>query len=159
MEDYGYERLEMIGRGSFGRVYKVRRIADGHTLVVKQMVFGGLSDAQGESAKIREMAEKESALLMQLRHPNIVAFHECFLMPSLPCLKEPDSVCVVMSFCGGGDLHQLIKARAETGKPFSEPQVLWWLVQCLLALRHMHERHVLHRDLKSSNIFLSSRYD
>lgn len=158
MEEFGYERLEMIGRGSFGRVFKVKRTADGHVLAAKCVTFDGLADAPKESEKVRHMAEKESLLLQQLRHPNIVAFHECFMMSSLPCLSVPDSVCVVMSFCGGGDLHQKIKARADSGDgPFSEVQVLWWLVQCLLALRHMHERHVLHRDLKTSNIFLSRR--
>eukprot|EP01052_Picozoa_sp_SAG31_P016759 SAG31_NODE_1123_length_9787_cov_5.258877_3_plen_382_part_00 len=73
-------------------------------------------------------------------------------------MKVPDTMCVVMSYCAGGDMHQLIKARAESGTgPHSEKLVLWWLVQCLLALRHMHDRHVLHRDLKTSNIFIIPR--
>ena len=107
---------------------------------------------------MRAMAERESSLLKKLHHPNIVAFHACFVMASVPAMKAPDSVCVVMSLCGGGDLHQFIRARgkAEEG-PFPEQQVMWWLVQCLLALRHMHDRHVLHRDLKTSNMFLSRR--
>eukprot|EP01052_Picozoa_sp_SAG31_P016758 SAG31_NODE_1123_length_9787_cov_5.258877_2_plen_119_part_00 len=92
MEQYGYQKLEMIGRGSFGRVHKVRRTADDKILVIKQMVFGGLADAPAEAVKIRNMAEKESSLLQRLRHPNIVTFHECFLMPSLPHMKVPDAI-------------------------------------------------------------------
>ena len=58
-----------------------------------------------------------------------------------------------MDFADGGDLDARIKA--QNGRPFSEAQILDWFVQICLALKHIHEKHVIHRDIKTENIFLT----
>lgn len=52
-----------------------------------------------------------------------------------------------MDYCDGGDLHSRIKS--QRGILFSEDQILDWFVQITLALKHVHDRKVLHRDIKS----------
>ncbi len=61
-------------------------------------------------------------------------------------------LCIVTDFCEGGDLAAALKRRAE---PLPEPQLLAYLAQAALALQHVHSRAVLHRDLKTPNIFLT----
>ena len=55
---------------------------------------------------------------------------------------------IVMEYCEGGDLYALI--NKQKGVPFSEQQVLNWFVQLCLALKHVHDRKILHRDIKTS---------
>lgn len=59
---------------------------------------------------------------------------------------------MVMTYCDGGDMYTRI--RNSKGKNFSEAQIMDWLVQMALALLYLHERKILHRDLKTQNIFL-----
>uniref|UniRef100_A0A3Q2NPW9 non-specific serine/threonine protein kinase n=1 Tax=Fundulus heteroclitus TaxID=8078 RepID=A0A3Q2NPW9_FUNHE len=59
-----------------------------------------------------------------------------------------------MEYCDGGDL--LKKINTQRGIPFSEEQIVDWFVQICLGLKHIHDRKVLHRDIKSQNIFLTS---
>ena len=60
-----------------------------------------------------------------------------------------------MIYCEGGDIFTKIKNAK--GKNFSEQQILDWLVQMALALLYLHERKILHRDMKTQNIFLTSK--
>jgi serine/threonine protein kinase len=62
-------------------------------------------------------------------------------------------LCIVMAFCEGGDLSTLIEKRKM--RYFPESEVLSWFLQISLALQYMHEEHILHRDLKTQNIFLT----
>lgn len=59
---------------------------------------------------------------------------------------------MVMTYCDGGDMYTRIKNSKS--KNFTEQQILDWLVQMALALLYLHERKILHRDLKTQNIFL-----
>ena len=61
---------------------------------------------------------------------------------------------LVMIYCDGGDIYTKIKN--SKGKNFSEQQILDWLVQMALALLYLHERKILHRDMKTQNIFLKN---
>merc|ERR1719352_740558 len=95
----------------------------------------------------REDALKESRVLSQLRHPYIVRYRENFL--------EDGWLCIVMDYCEGGDLSDRIKRMKSQRKTFPEEQVLRWFTQSILALKYIHDLHILHRDLKSGNFFLS----
>jgi len=61
-----------------------------------------------------------------------------------------------MDYAEGGELFNRIAKTRKAGQNFSEPQVVRWFTQASLALKHLHERHVLHRDLKSQNLFLTA---
>lgn len=61
-----------------------------------------------------------------------------------------------MVYCDGGDIYSKIKASASKGKNFTETQIVDWLAQMSLALLYLHERKILHRDMKTQNIFLKN---
>ena len=61
-----------------------------------------------------------------------------------------------MEHAEGGDLDKYIEQRKKENKPLSEQQVIEWLIQLLLGLKYIHEKKVVHRDLKPDNIFLTS---
>lgn len=82
-------------------------------------------------------------MLSRLRHPNIVTFWESFTARS--------QLHIVMEYADGGDLDHYIKnyTKANRGKEIPERQVLNLFVQISLAIKHIHDRKILHRDLKS----------
>lgn len=96
--------------------------------------------------KEREATKVEVELLRRLNHPNIVRYIESFLS------KNSESLCIAMEYCDGGDLASQVKAARN--KLFSEDKILHWFVQIALGVHYMHTNNVLHRDLKTQNIFL-----
>lgn len=66
-------------------------------------------------------------------------------------------LCIVMDYADGGDMFQKIAKQKQVGAGFPEKQILDWFVQIALALKHIHDRKILHRDLKTQNIFLNQR--
>ncbi|KAL8576451.1 hypothetical protein ACOMHN_049018 [Nucella lapillus] len=98
------------------------------------------------SAKEREDARKEVSVLAQLKHPNIVCYIESF--------EEAGTLYIVMNYCSGGDLYGRI--NNQHGRLFTEDQIMNWFAQICLSVKHIHDRKILHRDIKSQNIFLSS---
>ncbi|KAL3312990.1 Serine/threonine-protein kinase Nek3 [Cichlidogyrus casuarinus] len=95
----------------------------------------------------RERADviKEISVLAKMNHSNIVCYMGSF--------EELGKIHIVMEFCQGGDLYNKINNQKPT--LFTEGQILDWLVQISLALKHIHDRMILHRDIKSQNIFLT----
>ncbi|CDW78132.1 protein kinase domain containing protein [Stylonychia lemnae] len=86
-------------------------------------------------------------LLQKIRHTNIVAYKDSFV-------DREQYLNMVMTYCDGGDMYTKIKN--SKGKNFPEPQIIDWLVQMSLALLYLHERKILHRDMKTQNIFLKN---
>ncbi|KAL1254689.1 hypothetical protein QQF64_016918 [Cirrhinus molitorella] len=97
------------------------------------------------SNKERQESRKEVAVLANMSHPNIVQYKESF--------EESGCLYIVMDYCEGGDLFK--KINNQRGTLFPEEQILDWFVQICLALKHVHDRKILHRDIKSQNIFLT----
>lgn len=143
LSGFGLEYLQQIGAGHYGVVSLVRETSTGQSLVAKAVALGALKQ------KEQENAHQEVCLLQALRHPLIVAYHNSFLVDGMHTLV------ILMEHCRGGDLRELILKRQPAMELFPEEQVMFWFAQILLALQYMHSEKVLHRDLKTSNIFLS----
>ncbi|XP_058659117.1 serine/threonine-protein kinase Nek1 isoform X7 [Ammospiza caudacuta] len=134
-----YIKVRKIGEGSFGKAILVRAKENGQQYVIKEINISKMSN------KEREESRREVAVLANMKHPNIVLYRESF--------EENGCLYIVMDYCEGGDLFK--KINAQKGILFSEDQILDWFVQICLALKHIHDRKILHRDIKSQNIFLT----
>ena len=137
MQAYSVERI--VGEGSFGKALLCRRNADQRRVIIKQISIARMS------SKDAQRTELEATLLSRLKHPNIVSFIDSF--------KTSTNLHIVMDFADGGDLEGHLKVRR--GRLLAEKEVLHLFVQISLALKHIHDRKILHRDLKSQNIFLT----
>ena len=96
-----YEKLKLLGQGSFGKVYLMRNRTD-RTLVCCKTI-----SVRNLPAKERDAVKLEVQLMRKLDHPNIVRYHQSVL------LRERGTLCIVMEFCDGGDLEGLIKRNAQ----------------------------------------------
>jgi len=142
----GYEQVRTVGEGSFGKAILVRP-ARATACPDDKMAIVKMIDISRATKKEKNDALQESQVLSSLKHPNIVKYRTNFLAEGW--------LCIVMDYCEGGDLSSRIKKARTSGKKFSEDQVLWWFAQGLQALKYIHDLHILHRDLKSGNFFLS----
>ncbi|NXN92987.1 NEK11 kinase, partial [Rhinopomastus cyanomelas] len=136
-----------LGNGSFGSVYLVsdRKAKQGEELkVLKKISVGDLKPNETVEANL------EAQLLSKLDHPAIIKFYASFV--------EQDSFCIITEYCEGGDLDFKIQEYRDSGKSFTQGQIIAWFVQLLLGVNYMHERRILHRDLKAKNIFLKNNH-
>ena len=134
----GYERIKVLGKGSFGEALLVRCTKTQKHVVAKQVQLGQLSK------KERREAENEISILRKLSHPNIVKYIDSF--------TSKKTLNIIMEFADGGDLSQRIKKLR--GTPMKEDACLAIFVQISMALKHLHDKHILHRDMKTQNVFL-----
>lgn len=139
----GYDTDKVIGQGQFGSVFLLRRSGSNKDLFVCKLV---LLDALCESD--RNLAEQEVELLRSLDHRNIVKFHDCVSTVSGSAMG------LIMQYCDGGDLRHVIREQAVGGRYFPESVIMTWLTQVASGLRYIHSKKIIHRDLKTSNIFL-----
>jgi len=137
----GYIKVKDIGQGSYGKALLVRH-REGGLYVMKTIDLGAMDMKQ------KQDAINEVRVLSSLKHPYIVGYKESF--------SENSSLAIVMDYADGGDLHQKVKRTRAAGESLSEQLVLRWFTQVALAIKYMHDKHVLHRDLKSQNLFLTS---
>ena len=91
-------------------------------------------------------------VLASMHHSNICSYVESFLNA-----PRNDILYIVMDYADGGDLSGAVSRRKKARKPFTENEVMNMFVQICLALKHVHSRKILHRDLKSQNIFLTKK--
>ncbi|KAG3108785.1 hypothetical protein PI124_g11988 [Phytophthora idaei] len=154
-----FEEIKCIGRGSYGSAHLVRsrRPDCPHgRFVVKKIPMELLSP------KEKDQSFCEVELLAKLKHPNVIEYMENFVVDNV--------LHIVMAYCDGGDLADKVKKQQKireqivgTENDLADPrgyfpisQVLDWFVQMAMAIRYLHGQRVLHRDLKTSNVFLTT---
>lgn len=97
----------------------------------------------------RQAAGVEAKVLSSLKHPYIVRYWESFF--------HHQNLCIVMDYCEGGDLWKHIQDCRRKRASIEEIQVVRWSTQMCLALKYMHDRNILHRDIKTQNVFLTQK--
>jgi len=144
LSKHQYTLIKKIGEGSFGAAILVQHDSEKErdTKAIVKMI-----DISRASRQEREDSVKESRVLASLKHPYIVRYRESF--------HEDGWLCIAMDYCEGGDLSERIKKNRSSGRNFGQDQILRWFTQAVLALKYIHDMHILHRDLKSGNFFLS----
>lgn len=138
-----YAKVKRIGRGMFGTVDLVKG-KDNRLYVMK--IVRETGPQTSTSGKLRSVLD-EASLLKELSHPNIVEFKEAF--------TGAESLCIVMAYCESGDLKQRIKKAHRSHKLFKQSLVMDWFIQMAQGLHYLHQQHIMHRDLKPQNIFLT----
>ena len=128
----GYEVLAELGRGN-ARVLKARHLSSGDLVAIKQYAFVADADT------LRRF-ERESQIMTQIDHPNVVRVREVQLDAAMPY--------VVMDFVEGGDLRGLLRQEGT----LSLPLTIRLGLQLTGAFRAMHPMHVVHRDVKPENV-------
>ncbi|NXB09788.1 STK36 kinase, partial [Cnemophilus loriae] len=130
-----YHVLEMIGEGSFGRVYKGRRKHSAQVVALKFI------PKVGRSEKELKNLQREIEIVRDLHHPNIIQ-----MLDSFETAKEV----VVVTDYAEGELFQIL----EDDGSLPEDQVQTIAAQLISALYYLHSHRILHRDMKPQNILL-----
>ncbi|XP_060153423.1 LOW QUALITY PROTEIN: inactive serine/threonine-protein kinase PLK5 [Globicephala melas] len=139
-----YRRGKLIGKGAFSRCYKLTDMSTSSVFALKVVPHGG-----GGAGRLcpGDKVEREIALHSRLRHRNIVAFHGHF--------ADRDHVYMVLEYCSRQSLAHVLEAR----QTLTEPEVRYYLRGLVSGLRYLHQRRIVHRDLKLSNFFLNKNME
>ena len=144
----GYEIIERIGVGSYGRVYKVFK--NKKYYVLKEIPLNLSSAAE----KINSV-QNEANILSSLNNKYVVKFYESF--------KKNHNIYIIMEYCDNGDLCSFlnrIKKQRKSEEYFLEIDFVWKLfIQMSIGLYYIHSKKIIHRDIKTLNIFLTKNFD
>jgi len=142
MEDF--QIISKLGEGAYSTVYKVMRIVDRKIYALNKVKLLNLSD------KEKENALNEVRILASVKSNYVVSYKEAFF-------DEKDrTLCIVMEFADNGDLYQKITEHKKRSIFFEESTIWRIFIQLVRGLKSLHDLNILHRDLKSANIFLYS---
>ena len=164
--------MSLLGRGKFSVVHRTKRKADNLPVALKTIQVHPCEIAalwpltyhrssqlyRWSRPQVFEMASRERnecineiQLLQQMQHPHIIRY--------LDCKMERNELTVVMELAGQGDLARFIAAAAKAGTQLGEVRAWEYFAQIADALAYMHERRVMHRDVKPANVFISTGGD
>uniref|UniRef100_A0AAY4DXK2 non-specific serine/threonine protein kinase n=1 Tax=Denticeps clupeoides TaxID=299321 RepID=A0AAY4DXK2_9TELE len=134
-----FELLKVLGQGSFGKVFLVRKIVgpDAGQLYAMKVL-------KKASLKVRDRVrtKMERDILVEVNHPFIVKLHYAF--------QTEGKLYLILDFLRGGDVF----TRLSKEVMFTEEDVKFYLAELALALDHLHNLGIVYRDLKPENILL-----
>ena len=131
------------GKGSFGSVYKVKRKADGEIYAMKKVLITKLNP------KERDNAINEIRILASISNDNIISYKDAFYDDRSSYLS------IIMEYADDCDLESKINQKIKSNTFYKENEVINIFGQILNGLKALHSRKIIHRDLKSANIFLT----
>ena len=133
-----------LGKGSYGIVYKVQKQNTNEIYVLKKIPLKGLSEK--EISEVRQ----EAKILSSINSDFVVKYFDSF--------EENNNINIVMEYCDKGDLNDFILRKKEENKLIEEA-IIWNLfIKITIGLAHIHKMKILHRDLKTMNIFLKDEF-
>ncbi|CAA0396192.1 unnamed protein product [Arabidopsis thaliana] len=135
-----FEKQEQIGGGTFSKVFKARDLLRNKTVALKRIRFD-----INNSESIKCIA-REIIILRKLDHPNVIKLEGLMLVD-----HDSSTLYLIFEYME----HDLLGLSSLLGVHFSEPQVKCYMRQLLRGLDHCHTNHVLHRDMKSSNLLIN----
>ncbi|KAK8162821.1 P-loop containing nucleoside triphosphate hydrolase protein [Phyllosticta citrichinensis] len=139
---YEYDTAEQLGKGGFAICHRATVLDQGRS--TGRIVALKIVKSKMEPAKLAQKFVTELQIHSKLSHPNIVQFYRAFSYYS--------STYVVLEICENGSLADMLKKR----KFFTMPEIRRFLIQTCGAVKYLHHRNIIHRDLKTGNLFLDS---
>jgi hypothetical protein len=133
-----YQRVACLGRGTTGKVWKVRDRETGDMLAMKVMDKERIARQHLDGPV---MAER--GILEQLRHPFVVNLHCSF--------QTPSKLCLILDYHSGGTLQDLLDKWTR----IPESVTRFYATEIALALKYLHSQNIIHRDLKTSNVLIN----
>ncbi|XP_076034030.1 MAP4K3-like protein hppy isoform X23 [Oratosquilla oratoria] len=134
-----YELIQRIGSGTYGDVYKAKRLITNEFAAIKVIKL--------EPGDDFTIIQQEILMMKDCRHPNIVAYFGSYL--------RRDKLWICMEYCGGGSLQDIYHI---TG-PLQERQIAYMGRETLRGLEYLHRMGKMHRDIKGANILLTENGD
>ena len=142
-----YEIIKEIGKGSFSNVFLVKKKDNLKEFALKKVNFSNMS------SKEKENALKEANFLAEIKDSNVIGYEESFYDNNTNILY------LVMEYAPFGDLNKIITDNNKLKIYFSEAELINIYLQIASGLKAIHEKHIIHRDLKSANIFIMKKND
>ena len=131
-----YEIIQEMGRGAFSTVYKIKSKIDNNIYCLKKINIKKTLDKRNEIN-----------ILSKLHHPNLVQY--------ISSCSDDEGIYIIMEFCIYGDLYSLLH-MVKKKRVYVNEDIIWDIAyQCLLGLEYLHSQHIIHRDIKLLNIFMS----
>ena len=134
-----------LGVGSYGTVYKVCKKTTGKIYVIKQISLLGLTEKEILEYK------SEAKLLSSIKSNYVVKYFDSFI--------DNHNLNILMEYCDGGDLYQYLEKNKKKKIKLKEKTIWQIFIQMLIGLNSIHKKKILHRDIKSQNIFLTKNLD
>lgn len=135
-----FDLLKVVGKGAFGKVMLVRKKTGGDTgeIYAMKVLKKSMIAAKGQV----EHTKAERSILCEIHHPYIVCLRYAF--------QSEEKLYLITDYYSGGSLfYHLRKSRG-----FPEPRAKFYAAELLLALSHLHEHHIIYRDLKLENVLM-----
>jgi NIMA (never in mitosis gene a)-related kinase len=137
-----FEIIEKLGEGAYSTVYKVKRKIDNLIYALKKVKLTNLTD------KEKTNSLNEVRILASVKSKYVISYKEAFFD------EKDKTLGIVMEFADNGDLYQKIVEHKQKKTYFEETEIWKIFIQMVKGLKALHELRILHRDLKSANIFL-----
>lgn len=135
-----FEIMQQIGRGTFGVVYKCKRKKDGSVYVLKELKLSGCSSQEIQTAI------NECNILAAVDSDYVIRYYDSFIDNSTQTLW------LVMEYAPYGTLRDIIM-KSKDNMP--EPDAWYYITQMILGIASLHANHIIHRDIKSLNVFVA----
>ena len=142
-----YEIIKEIGKGSFSNVFLVKKKENQKEYALKKVNLSNMS------SKEKDNALKEVNFLAEIKDSNVIGYEESFYD------KKMNILYLVMEYAPYGDLNKIITDYNKFKMYFSETEILNIYLQIASGLKAIHAKQIIHRDLKSANIFITQKND
>ena len=139
-----FQIISKLGEGAYSTVFKVKRNQDNMIYALKKVKLMNLS------SKEKENSLNEVRILASVKSSFVVSYKEAFFD------EKDNTLCIVMEFADNGDLYQQIVQHKKSAKFFEESDIWRIFIQLVKGLKALHDLKILHRDMKSANVFLFS---
>lgn len=178
-----YTKIKKLGSGSFGNIFLVSHKETNQNYVLKSIDLKSLTKTQRKDAlkEINILSQFKSSYIIkykeffysnqsidilpfshnnnkhnnnEINNSKPLTFKNGTLSLDNSDLQYGHILYIIMEYADGGDLDTLIKNNLKVKKLFTEDKVLTLFTQICLSIRDIHNKHIIHRDIKSENIFL-----